>query len=698
MKTFDQSKMNRSDYMQKLAQESLNKTLQTRNARVNNDEQRGYYSHGNNEPYVNAVLKENGDNKNPRQESRDQTYKKRLDMYLDLAQKKKLMNDAHYQDMQNELYLNALKTTQGNNLDNIILKIAEATPMREVEMKQKLVEKFKSISLSATQSQDICDIMNNVEIYILHTFWVDFLRDVVAKLQGTSPSINILIGMIKKFVEDKFSDLDDDTKTSLLNSNNSKGGISNVSSISFPSDKSISSISNSSNDSRFDLFSSSESENETLFSPDFKGMPNGSLIINNPEYYRSFYGTSSDESKKLPKDIKQLKKGYENLDGKLNDALNAMQNETSGGEEQQQKVYPLNSSRDELIDSMLLRIVTMRDMFYKPIFSEVYAKYNEKSSFPVADLKRIIDDYNFADEDYDMLRKIDKGFNRTTYSHLKLQRKALCQLIAYGEAKKAFNKQYSDVIVEDYNSSGSETETKNSQSSGKIAPEQYLLMPPSTAKKPQGEPLPKSNDDPFSTPTPKYVSEQVKLQRSETTPIYTTPSPSKYKTPTSFPTRGKLVGVGLIKKPKYIIGKGLSQVSLKHDVELKKLNDNILAVRYKNNSHGYKVKPIKISQECKKLILSIASNEYFDEEIFETLSGKEKCIVEHYIAQCKIPIKMNKENLNNLTERFEVLKGQIQSGNNNPQLRQMLLDITELIYYFGYIKRPLYEQILEIYG
>jgi hypothetical protein len=91
-------------------------------------------------------------------------------------------------------------------------------------------------------------------------------------------------------------------------------------------------------------------------------------------------------------------------------------------------------------------------------------------------------------------------------------------------------------------------------------------------------------------------------------------------------------------------------------------------------------------------------NETFDEQIFDELSPKEKRLVEHYVTKMKIPIKLSKENLNDLSERFEVLKGQIRSGNTNPKLKAMLIDLTNELYYFDYINKSLYNSIISKYG
>jgi hypothetical protein len=90
-------------------------------------------------------------------------------------------------------------------------------------------------------------------------------------------------------------------------------------------------------------------------------------------------------------------------------------------------------------------------------------------------------------------------------------------------------------------------------------------------------------------------------------------------------------------------------------------------------------------------------NETLNTDIFDSLQPKEKRLIEHYVHQMKIPIHLDKQNLSDLGERFEVLKGQLQSGNNNPQLKKMLLEVTNELYYFGYINKKLYESILDKY-
>lgn len=708
-KKLDKSKMNYSEYYRKLQEQRVQENALLKANRVKNDVKALYYSRGN-EPYLNSLYKMSGDTKNPQQMTRDQIYKKRLDMYLDLSQQRKKFNNAVYQDLQNETYLGALQTSS-NNVDNIVLKIAEASPINATQNRLKLIDNLKTIGLTADQAQDLTDQMNEVEEYVLYTFWSEFMTKIVSVLQSNAPTLEILRRFVIKFIEDKVSTMDEESRGSLLASFGSGGsvrsGISSLSSISSRNSgsgssvwsvgSSISLLPSSSEEDSSDsgnigqvvpfnrgavapYYDDSTSSAETLFTPPARKNIGRPSSASDNSMYRSMYPTTSssegEESMQVAPYagdksalVDELFKGYNSMNEQISDTIESVK----------------KGSKNVAVDA--------DKQMYQRALKLVQRKY---AGTDVKELRLIVGSKNLVAEDYAMLRKLDKEFNQSSTNYSRFQIKNLLKLLAFDQYKEFLKN--GEVSSSD---SDAQPKTSSKGSSGNAKKSQQPFVDPLSINSTDSEAQPK-------TPSKKVVINTA-LNTTSSAPasgFLTSDSDSKYRTPMSqTPNKPNKVvrvvsdelpttsGKGLRKR--YIVGRG---VTLKHDVDLNKLQTNTLCVRYKNNSHGYKVKPIKISDECKKVILQLAMNEQLHEDLFYLLVPKEKRLVEHYVQQMRIPIHMSKDNLNDLSERFEVLKGQIQSGNNNPKIKTMLTEITNELYYFGYINKKLYDSIIEKYG
>lgn len=706
MTKLDRTKMNQSDYYRKLQEERVNASVTLKGNRVKNDEKALYYSRGN-EPYLNQLLKASGDSKNPLQMGRDKLYKDRLNMYLDLQQKHKSFNDAHYKDLQNETYLGAIKTSS-NNLENIVLKIAETSPINAAQNRQKLIENLKMIRLTPAQAQELADSMNDVEVYVLYTFWSEFVTDIVSNLTKNAPTLTILKRFIVKFIDDKISEMDDSTRSSLLSTLSSMTGSSNsifsgLTASLYDSSSSSESSSGSrlgailpfgsdsesgasipkgriapeerrnmpydeeyyfSSSSSGDNRSASEKSRETLLPTPAVVRKRPLLIENDVSQYRPFYGTSTDESTAGTSTViqkgTQLLKDYNDLDEQLQQEVQSEFQKPNNDDERRLEIARMVDSYNSADKKRI------KNQEYSQRLMEVRYRYVENRT-PMAVLKGIIANYNLEQSDYEALKYIDPNFTVPKKDHTSLKFPGLFRVIAYCE-----------IFIGNKATPSKQSPSKSPSKILKDSSEEEETILP---KKPTRTVRQVTLDDPVESGAESVKSSSSLKRLSDSESV------------SSNKSKKKVSGSGLRKK--YVIGRGLS---LKYDVDLKKLDQNTLCVRYKNNSHGYKVKPIRISDNCKKVILQLAMNEYLHEDLFDTLVPKEKRLVEHYVQQMKIPIKLSKENLNDLTERFEVLKGQIQSGNNNPKLKEMLMDITCELYYFGYINKKLYDSIVEIYG
>jgi len=131
-------------------------------------------------------------------------------------------------------------------------------------------------------------------------------------------------------------------------------------------------------------------------------------------------------------------------------------------------------------------------------------------------------------------------------------------------------------------------------------------------------------------------------------------------------------GTGL-KKTRVYRGRGSSgeeETLHRYYVDTKRLNNGVLCVRYRKN-HAVKMKPIEISQAVKECILDIC-NDRFSSRIYDTLSDEEKKIIYRFAKELNLPLDIKNESVENTFKEFEILKGEIVAGNDNPEVKRRL--------------------------
>ena len=145
----------------------------------------------------------------------------------------------------------------------------------------------------------------------------------------------------------------------------------------------------------------------------------------------------------------------------------------------------------------------------------------------------------------------------------------------------------------------------------------------------------------------------------------------------------KIVGDGL-KRVKRIIGRGKPHLETtlskrkyisndKFYIDIKKLNDNILSVKYsKTDSNIPSLKSQSISTDLKELIQDSIEGNY-DNRIFKKLNDTDKRIFKRFCSVCKInEIEIDDPYDEAFQQRFEILKGEYLSGNSSPQNKNEL--------------------------
>jgi hypothetical protein len=118
-------------------------------------------------------------------------------------------------------------------------------------------------------------------------------------------------------------------------------------------------------------------------------------------------------------------------------------------------------------------------------------------------------------------------------------------------------------------------------------------------------------------------------------------------------------------------------------LDLKNLKKNILSVKY-HSSNKYKISPTHVSDNVRIVIMEIVMRNTINPDVFEALSKSDIRLVENFIVvfdnEAEVKGFDQYNSLRELYQQFEVLKGQISIGNNNPVLKKQLkLVVIELM-------------------
>ena len=80
---------------------------------------------------------------------------------------------------------------------------------------------------------------------------------------------------------------------------------------------------------------------------------------------------------------------------------------------------------------------------------------------------------------------------------------------------------------------------------------------------------------------------------------------------------------------------------------------------------------MRISKNLLSIIEDILDG-HFDERVVKLLSPDELSVLDIFIRISKYPIVLDKEELRNFQKDFDILLGEVQSGNDNPKVKNEL--------------------------
>lgn len=106
-------------------------------------------------------------------------------------------------------------------------------------------------------------------------------------------------------------------------------------------------------------------------------------------------------------------------------------------------------------------------------------------------------------------------------------------------------------------------------------------------------------------------------------------------------------------------------------VDMKKLQYNILCIKYKK-TNAYKSRPADISDEAKDVVMDILNNK-FNKKIYDKLNDSDKVTIETFLKNMKwTDLGIENESTIKLYKEFNILRGSLQAGNNNPEIKASL--------------------------
>ena len=136
-----------------------------------------------------------------------------------------------------------------------------------------------------------------------------------------------------------------------------------------------------------------------------------------------------------------------------------------------------------------------------------------------------------------------------------------------------------------------------------------------------------------------------------------------------------LQGGSIVKRK--IFGRGIKKnekklIVNKFTIDMDKLNKNILCVRYSScRSSLPSMRIERISNDVKIVLLDILNNKY-NENLFNKLMTDDQRIVSHFVRTLKIK-DINMDSFDKAYQHeYEVLLGEVNSGNDNEQIRKTL--------------------------
>jgi hypothetical protein len=139
----------------------------------------------------------------------------------------------------------------------------------------------------------------------------------------------------------------------------------------------------------------------------------------------------------------------------------------------------------------------------------------------------------------------------------------------------------------------------------------------------------------------------------------------------------------------------------KFGINMKLLYENVLLVKYKKSYAPIpSIKRQNVSNEFVDEILYILDAEQIDYEKLRELSHEENELFKKLMMKSglfsvlKYNYDQSRESINDIIEQYEILKGEIEADNNNPELRTDVKVLLNKLKNSGKITQPEYDDII----
>ena len=137
----------------------------------------------------------------------------------------------------------------------------------------------------------------------------------------------------------------------------------------------------------------------------------------------------------------------------------------------------------------------------------------------------------------------------------------------------------------------------------------------------------------------------------------------------------------------------------KYEISIFRLKDNILSVRTEKKNSA--MPSLVISDVVRDLLLDYKDHGKFNVSIYNKLNGNNKDIMDRLLKQSGmddvVGIRITNEEMSNLLNRYELLRGSILTGNTSTEVRKELKYVVLKLVKMG--KLPLkksYDLLLEL--
>ena len=147
------------------------------------------------------------------------------------------------------------------------------------------------------------------------------------------------------------------------------------------------------------------------------------------------------------------------------------------------------------------------------------------------------------------------------------------------------------------------------------------------------------------------------------------------------------------KSKKKFYGRGFTQTNLspKLFVDLEHLKGNKLTVKYRSTQKIQSSQQIP-NEELKQVIIDLIIGKY-DDKRYNKLSKENKAFIDRFITNAKVTFEPIQSEEQKLKAKWDILCGERQAGNDNPEITKMLLNVASRLYELKSITKNKYLQI-----